>query len=85
MLAFLVLARLLAPKDFGLIALAAVVIAFLETFTDQGFAQAIVQRAELEAEHCDTAFGPLSASLWLSAGSCSPSQIRLPSFFISRG
>lgn len=53
---FLLLARLLGTKAFGLIALASVFLAFMQIFLDQGFAQAIVQRDELEPEHLDTAF-----------------------------
>ncbi|MGK7895451.1 MAG: MOP flippase family protein [Xenococcus sp. (in: cyanobacteria)] len=58
---FFVLARLLQPEDFGLIALAAVFLTFMQIFLDQGFAEAIIQRKELEPEHLDTAF-------WISFG-----------------
>lgn len=53
---FLLLARLLEPKVFGLVALASVFFAFMQVFLDQGFSQAIIQRRELEQEHLDTAF-----------------------------
>lgn len=53
---FLLLARLLGPEAFGLTAMVSVFMAFMQTFLDQGFAQAIVQREDLEAEHLDTAF-----------------------------
>src|SRR5688500_2414099 len=55
-LTFVVLSRLLAPEAFGLVALATVFTVFIELFLDQGFGAAIVQRAELEPEHLDTAF-----------------------------
>ncbi len=55
-LVFLLLARLLEPADFGLVALASVFIAFMQIFIDQGFTDAIVQREELEPEHLNTAF-----------------------------
>ncbi len=55
-LVFALLARLLAPETFGLIALAGVFLAFIEVFLDQGFSTAIIQRRELEPEHLDTAF-----------------------------
>ncbi len=58
---FLLLARLLGPEDFGLIAMSGVFIAFMRVFLDQGFASAIVQRQDLEPEHLDTAF-------WISIG-----------------
>ena len=53
---YIVLARLLAPKDFGLFAFASVFIVLLQTFTDQGMPDAIVNRATLEKRHLDTAF-----------------------------
>jgi PST family polysaccharide transporter len=55
-LVFFVLARLLEPEAFGLIALAAVFLAFMEIFINQGFAEAIIQKKELEPGHLDTAF-----------------------------
>ena len=53
---FLVLARLLTPEDFGLVALANVFLAFVQVFLNQGFPQALIQREVLEPEHIDTAF-----------------------------
>jgi len=53
---FLVLARLLTPEDFGLVALAGALVAFVEFFIRIGFAEAIVQRKDLEPAHLDTAF-----------------------------
>ncbi|PZD74135.1 Teichuronic acid biosynthesis protein TuaB [Acaryochloris thomasi RCC1774] len=55
-LVFFVLARLLEPADFGLVALANVFLAFMQIFLEQGFAQALIQREDLEPEHLDTAF-----------------------------
>jgi PST family polysaccharide transporter len=53
---FTILARLLDPDSFGLIALAGTFLAFLNLFADQGFNTAIIQRKDLEPEHLDTAF-----------------------------
>ncbi|MEA5465668.1 MOP flippase family protein [Leptothoe sp. PORK10 BA2] len=53
---FLLLARLLGAEAFGLVALANVFMYFMQIFLDQGFAQAIIQKDELEPEHLDTAF-----------------------------
>lgn len=53
---FLLLARLLEPKIFGLAALASVFLAFMQVFLDQGFSQAIIQRQDVNQEHLDTAF-----------------------------
>lgn len=55
-LVLVVLSRLLAPEDFGLVAMALVFTEFVRIFLDQGFSAAIVQRADLEDEHLDTAF-----------------------------
>ncbi len=56
MVVFLILARLLTPRDFGLVALALVVRSFLAVFIDQGFTAAIVQRPDLPRRTLDTAF-----------------------------
>ena len=53
---FLMLANLLEPRHFGLIAITATLTDFLDLFLDQGFAHAIVQKRRIEAEHLDTAF-----------------------------
>ena len=55
-LILVVLSRLLDPEAFGLVALALVFTAFAQIFLDQGFSAAIVQRANLERGHLDTAF-----------------------------
>lgn len=53
---FLLLARLLGPKAFGLAALASVFISFMSAFVNQGFVPAIVQKDKLTPSHLDTAF-----------------------------
>ena len=53
---FLILAALLEPESFGLVALAVAFIGFLQVFLDQGFSDAVIQRENLEPEHLDTAF-----------------------------
>lgn len=72
---FLVLARLLVPEDFGLVAMAMVFIALLGPLVEQGFGMALVQREKLEPEHLDAVFWwslgsslILTAGLWLTAG-----------------
>jgi PST family polysaccharide transporter len=52
----LILARLLSPDSFGLVAYAAVFFTFVGIFVDAGFSDAIVQFASLDREHLDTAF-----------------------------
>lgn len=58
---FFLLARLLGPEDFGIIALAGAFIAIADVFISGGFNDAIVQRDDLEPEHLDTAF-------WINIG-----------------
>ena len=53
---FFVLARLLGPESFGLIALASTSIALFQLFLEQGFSEAIIQRKDIEPEHLDTTF-----------------------------
>lgn len=55
-LVLIILARILEPGAFGLVAFAAVFTALVALLRDQGFVQAIVQRNDLEDEHVDTAF-----------------------------
>ncbi len=50
------LARLLPPQDFGLLAFASVFTAFFQLFVDQGIADAVVQRAEMRPGHFSAAF-----------------------------
>lgn len=74
---FFVLARLLDPQAFGLVAMANVFMAFMQIFLDQGFAQALIQRQTLEPEHLDTAFwtNVLSGSLLTLTGIVFADQI----------
>lgn len=56
LLLFVILARLLTPEDFGVVAVAMVYIAFLQIFLEQGFAEVIVQRPEIDDDVLSTAF-----------------------------
>lgn len=53
---FVLLANLLQPADFGLVALAVVFVNFAQVFVDQGLGDALIQRRELTRSHIDTAF-----------------------------
>ena len=55
-----VLARILAPSDFGLLAMATVFTGFAHTYVDLGVGAALVQRKELTTKHVNTGF-------WLNA------------------
>lgn len=77
---FLVLARLLDPSAFGLLALAMVYVDLAQVFIDQGFGRALMQRAELEEEHKHTAFWSnlgISALLTIVSMALSPLIARL--------
>ena len=51
-----VLARLLAPEDYGLIGMATVIIGFVELFKDLGLSAATVQKAEVNHQQISTLF-----------------------------
>lgn len=53
---FIVLARLLQPQDFGVVALAGVFIFSFNLIIGTSFADTLVQRAELDPGHMDAAF-----------------------------
>jgi lipopolysaccharide exporter len=52
----IILARLLVPEDFGLVAMAMSVLAVVELATSFGFDVALIQRRELDRTHYDTAW-----------------------------
>lgn len=52
----LVLAAILGPTAFGVVAMAIVYIAFIETLLEQGLTAALIQRKDLQEEHLDSAF-----------------------------
>jgi O-antigen/teichoic acid export membrane protein len=59
------LARLLTPADFGLVAIANVVIGFIAMFTRFGLGQALVQRKELTQAHIRVGFTIVLLSAFL--------------------
>lgn len=70
----IILARLLTPSDFGVVAAALVVLGFTSIFSQLGVGPAIVQRSSLETEHLQTAFTlsllfgiSLTGLIWLLA------------------
>ncbi len=56
-----ILARLLAPSDFGLVALVMIFIGFADTFVDGGFRMALIQRKNLSETDCSSVF-------WMNLG-----------------
>ena len=74
LIVFALLARLLLPEDFGLVALAMVFVLFAQLLVDQGMGDALVQRREITPLQIDTAFwvavatgGLLTVALFLLA------------------
>jgi PST family polysaccharide transporter len=63
----IILARLLVPQDFGLMAMAIVVVGFIDLFKDLGTVAAIIQRKELSYELLSSLFF-LNALFGLLAG-----------------
>lgn len=70
----LVLARLLLPAEFGLIAMVAVFVSICSAIVDSGFANAVIQKQDLTEADCATAFifngvvGLAAAlALWMAA------------------
>src|SRR5688572_31318361 len=55
-LSTILLARLLAPDDFGVVAMAMVAVAMLEVFTQSGSDLALLRNAEPTREHYDAAW-----------------------------
>jgi teichuronic acid exporter len=53
---FAILGRLLSPSQFGLAALASVFILLFTLLANQGFSSALIQKADITQEDCDTAF-----------------------------
>lgn len=52
----IVLARLLSPEDFGVIALPTIFLAVAQCFIDSGFSSALVRKPDLKEEDLSTAF-----------------------------
>jgi len=70
----IVLARLLMPEDFGIVALALIIIGFARNLSEFGLGAAIVQRQQVEQRHLTAAFWGSAAvgvfmagALWLVA------------------
>jgi O-antigen/teichoic acid export membrane protein len=58
-----VLAAILGPRDFGLVALGLAFVALIQVVLEQGFSTAIIQRDKLDDEHLHSAF-------WLNLAWC---------------
>jgi O-antigen/teichoic acid export membrane protein len=58
-----VLAAILGPRDFGVVAIALIYVVFIQMFLDQGLVSAIIQRKDLQPRHLDSVF-------WLNVALC---------------
>ncbi|MBE7552144.1 MAG: MOP flippase family protein [Anaerolineales bacterium] len=56
----IVLARLLSPREFGLITMVTILTNFAGVFTDLGFSAALIQKQDVQSQH-------LSSIFWLNA------------------
>ena len=52
----IIVARILEPKDFGIVSIATMVIYYANSFTNFGFNQALVQRKDISDRHINTVF-----------------------------
>ena len=52
----MILARLLTPDDFGIVAIAMAMFAMIELFGDFGFDTVLIQKQDVTARHYDTAW-----------------------------
>ena len=72
---FLLLARLLTPREFGLLSLALTYLTLLQIFVEQGVGDAIIQKREIDPDFVNTAFwinlvsGTIFCGVgWMAAG-----------------
>lgn len=77
----LILARLLVPADFGLVAMAMAIVAVLELAGNFGFDHAIIRNPDARREHYDTAWSLTVAHGLLSALVLAALAIPLARFF----
>lgn len=74
-IAIIILARILSPDDFGLLAMVAIVTTIAGNLIDMGFIEAIVQRKEVTENHLSTVFWVILAmgiALCILVSSLSP-------------
>jgi len=56
LVSILVLARVLTPEDFGIVAMASIVSAFIQGFSELGTSMALIREPNPSKAHCDTAW-----------------------------
>ncbi|MEL6588858.1 MAG: lipopolysaccharide biosynthesis protein [Bacteroidota bacterium] len=66
LLIFLILARLLGAKDFGMVAIVSSIMGLLRVLSEQGFSAALVQKPKLDKADLDTSFwGSLGINIFM--------------------
>ncbi len=65
--AIVVLARLLTPEDFGIVAIAGSILSIVQSCTELSLANALIQKEEVDRSHVDTAW---TMALLRSVGLC---------------
>lgn len=81
LLRMIILARLLAPRDFGLFGIVMLALATMRTFTNTGFDQALIQRQDETEGHLDTAWTIQILRGFVLAGAVFLAAPLLASFF----
>ena len=75
LISLLILARLLTPEDFGLIALVSITVHFFDILSNVGSEQYIIQKQAVSEEDLNTAWTIdllMKAALWLLLMLCAP-------------
>ena len=70
-----ILARLIEPEEFGIVAIATVIISFFSIFSDLGIAPAIIQNKELSQKDLSYIF---TFTIWLGISTVSYTHLTLP-------
>ena len=77
----IVIARLVLPSEYGLIAMLGIFLAIAQAFVDSGFSNALIQKKDrTEVDYSIS----ISLSPWLSMGYCLLAHLPLPRFIGSR-
>lgn len=81
LLVFFVLARVIAPADYGVFSVAISVIAIINVVLYQGFGEAVIQRPDVDAVYLSTAFwSEIALAIILTAGIVLLSLVAAPLF-----
>lgn len=72
----ILIARILEPRDFGIMGIASIVVFYSDSFTNFGFSTALIQKKEISEKHVQSVFSInlgvstfLAIGLWFASGS----------------